>query len=207
MCGVSFDRVPRHFSQSVSAKAKKILAEIADGGRSASCPGRLCRHRMPAGNCRLPFIAPYVNGDAHHQERRSMPGNSIWKRYGYAWVTAGFFVISLAGHWLFGWFAFANEQQEHHQPVRASEYVVQMTRDTLENWQSEFLQLLWQVGGLALLLYVGSPQSKEGDDRMEAKLDEILRRIDPANGEQAIRRIDEDYAGRHTDPQYISRTS
>jgi hypothetical protein len=100
-----------------------------------------------------------------------------------------------------------DEQQEHHQPVRTSEYVVQVTRDTLENWQSEFLQLLWQVGGLALLLYVGSPQSKEGDDRMEAKLDEILRRIDPQGGEQAIRRIDDDYAGRHTDSQYQSRAS
>jgi hypothetical protein len=47
-----------------------------------------------------------------------------------------------------------------------------MSRDTLENWQPEFLQLLWQVG-LALFLYVGSPQSKEGDDRKGAKLDEI----------------------------------
>lgn len=27
-------------------------------------------------------------------------------------------------------------------------------------WQSEFLQLLWQIGGLAFLLYGGSPQSK-----------------------------------------------
>ena len=44
-----------------------------------------------------------------------------------------------------------------------------MTRDTLENWQSEFLQLMWQVGGLAFLLYVGSPQSKEGDERVEAE--------------------------------------
>lgn len=28
-------------------------------------------------------------------------------------------------------------------PVAASEYTVQMLRDTLENWQSEFLQLIW----------------------------------------------------------------
>jgi hypothetical protein len=152
-------------------------------------------------------IAPYVNDDPQPSKRHSMPGHSIWRRYGYAWVTAGFFLISLAGHWLFAWYAFVDEQQEHHQPVRTSEYVVQVTRDTLENWQSEFLQLLWQVGGLALLLYVGSPQSKEGDDRMEAKLDEILRRIDPQGGEQAIRRIDDDYAGRHTDSQYQSRAS
>jgi len=27
---------------------------------------------------------------------------SIWKRYGYGWVTLGFFLVSLVGHWLFG---------------------------------------------------------------------------------------------------------
>ena len=58
-----------------------------------------------------------------------------------------------------------------------------MLRDTLENWQPKFLQLIWQIGGLAFLFYVGSPQSKEGDDHMEAK-------------------IDADYAGRHTDQRW-----
>jgi hypothetical protein len=33
--------------------------------------------------------------------------------------------------------------------------------------------------GLAWLLYIGSPQSKEGDERNEAKLDAILRKLDP----------------------------
>lgn len=61
------------------------------------------------------------------------------RRYGFAWVTGGFFVVSLAGHWLFGWLSYVNEQQAHKQPVVVSEYVVQLTRDTLENWQSEFL--------------------------------------------------------------------
>lgn len=49
-----------------------------------------------------------------------------------------------------------------------------MLRDTFENWQSEFLQLLWQVVGLAYFLYVGSPSSKENDDRMEEKIDLLL---------------------------------
>ena len=67
---------------------------------------------------------------------------SIWKAYGYAWVTLGFFVITLIGHWLFGWFAYVSEQQTHGQPVEFAEYSIQVGRDTLENWQSEFLQLL-----------------------------------------------------------------
>ena len=27
---------------------------------------------------------------------------SVWKRYGYGWVTLGFFILTLAGHWVFG---------------------------------------------------------------------------------------------------------
>ncbi|HWX50719.1 MAG TPA: DUF6766 family protein [Roseomonas sp.] len=124
---------------------------------------------------------------------------SVWKRYGFAWVTVGFFLISLVGHWIFGWFAYLDEQQAHNQPVEVSGYFVQMMRDTLENWQSEFLQLVWQVVGLALLLYVGSPQSKEGDDRMEAKIDALLRKVDPENADRVIAAIDNAYSGRETD--------
>ena len=131
--------------------------------------------------------------------------HSVWKGYGYSWVTLGFFLISFIGHWLFGWFAYVSEQQAHAQPIQVSEYLVEMSRDTFENWQSEFLQLLWQVGGLAILLYVGSPQSKEGDDRMEAKIDEILRKVDPQNGERIIQTLDDDYAGRHTDARHAHR--
>ncbi len=130
---------------------------------------------------------------------------STWKAYGYAWVTLGFFLISLIGHWLFGWFAYVSEQQAHAQPIQISDYLVEMSRDTFENWQSEFLQLLWQVGGLAILLYVGSPQSKEGDDRIEAKIDEILRKVDPQNAESIIKTLDDDYAGRHTDARHAHR--
>jgi hypothetical protein len=129
----------------------------------------------------------------------------IWTRYSYAWVTLGFFLISLVGHWLFGWFAYVDEQVASKAPIEVGGYLVEMMRDTLENWQSEFLQLLWQVGGLAFLLFVGSPQSKEGNDRMEAKIDEILRRVDREEGDRLIATIDDDYSGRHTDARYAHR--
>lgn len=114
------------------------------------------------------------------------------KKYGFLWVTLAFFLLSVAGHWLFAWFAYVDEQREHNQPVEVAGYVIQTTRDTLENWQSEFLQLIWQVGGLAVLLYVGSPQSKEGDDRKEEKIDELLKKLHP-DGEKLIAKLDRKY--------------
>lgn len=95
-------------------------------------------------------------------------------RHGFMYFTAAFFIISLAGHAIFGWFAFVDEQTDHQQAADFSGYMLAFMRDVLENWQSEFLQLIWQVAGLAFLLHVGSPQSKEGDDRKEEKIDAIL---------------------------------
>lgn len=128
---------------------------------------------------------------ARRKQSDRRPG--LVRAYGYAWVTAGFFLISIVGHWLFGWFAFVSEQQAHAQPIEVSEYLIEMTRDTLENWQSEFLQLLWQVAGLAILLHVGSPQSKEGSERVEAKIDELLRCVEPKEADKLIAKLDRDF--------------
>ena len=115
---------------------------------------------------------------------------TIWKKFGFAWVTLGFLIFSLAGHWIFSWFAYVNEQQSFGHAVEFGEYLVELLRDTFENWQSEFLQLLWQVVGLTILLYVGSPQSKDSEDRSEAILREILLKVDPQEGEQFLRDLE-----------------
>jgi hypothetical protein len=117
---------------------------------------------------------------------------SIFKRYGFLWVTLGFFLFSLAGHWLFAWFAYVDEQAAHGQPIELAGYAIETLRDTFENWQSEFLQLMWQVAGLAFLLHIGSPQSKEGDDRKEEKIDSLLTALHP-EGESVIARLDRKY--------------
>ncbi|PWV56736.1 DUF6766 family protein [Chitinophaga sp. S165] len=118
---------------------------------------------------------------------------SIFKRKGYLWYTLAFFLISVVLHWYFGWKVFVSEQLQHGQVVNTSDYITEMMRDTMENWQSEFLQLIWQVAGLAFLWYCGSSQSKEGDDRKEEKLDFIIRRLDPENAEQLLAEWKEKY--------------
>lgn len=115
------------------------------------------------------------------------------KRFAYAWITAGFFLGSIVLHWLFGWYAFVDDQRAHGAMPELSPYLVEMSRDTFENWQSEFLQLLWQVVGLAYFLYVGSPSSKENDDRTEAKIDALLRLVGKEEGEAVIAELDDRY--------------
>jgi len=107
-------------------------------------------------------------------QERSARRFGVFGKYAYAWITLGFFAVSLGLHWHFGWRSYVGDALEHGQRPETAEYLNQMLRDTFENWQSEFLQLLWQVVGLAYFLYVGSPSSKENDDRMEEKIDLLL---------------------------------
>jgi hypothetical protein len=108
-------------------------------------------------------------------------------------VTLGFLAFSILGRWIFGWLGYVDEQQMHDAPIETGGYVVEMLRDTFENWQSEFLQLLWQVVGLTILLYVGSPQSKESEDRAEAMMEAILKNVDPKGAAKTLKEIDAKY--------------
>lgn len=119
--------------------------------------------------------------------------HGILGKYAYGWLTLAFFVGSLLLHWFFAWRSFVEDAQQSGDRVSVSLYVNEMLRDTFENWQSEFLQLIWQVVGLAYFLYVGSPSSKENDDRMEAKIDALIRLQAPDRGDEILGDIDEKY--------------
>lgn len=122
-----------------------------------------------------------------------MSNRSLLKDYAFLWATLILFLFSFTGHWVSAWYAYQNEQKTHNQPVEVNEYVVETFRDTMENWQSEFLQLIWQVAGLAYLWYLGSPQSKEGNDRQEEKLDEILRLVGGKRASKILQTLDRKY--------------
>ena len=137
-----------------------------------------------------------------HKQEDSAAKKGIFGKYAYGWITLAFFLGSLLLHWYFGWEAYVDEAKEHGQPIEAGAYMTEMLRDTFENWQSEFLQLLWQVLGLAYFLYLGSPSSKENDDRLEAKIDELIKLQAGAKADKIIDEIDEIYLrhGGHARP-------
>jgi hypothetical protein len=121
----------------------------------------------------------------------------MFRRHAYGWITLAFFLVSLLLHWYFGWHHFVEEARSHGETPEVANFTNQMFRETFENWQSEFLQLLWQVLGLAYFLYIGSPASKENDDRLEVKLDALLRAVAGDKADEVIHKIDKEYE-RHT---------
>ena len=63
----------------------------------------------------------------------------------------------------------------------------------MENWQSEFLQLAWQIGGLSFLWAVASPQPKSESDRVEEKIDLIIKRLEPENAQKLLKELEIKY--------------
>jgi len=107
-----------------------------------------------------------------HNNDLGKPGFS--KAYSFAIITGLFFLLSWTGQFIAQMFEVRNEAQQHGESFTWSDFWPNFFTSTFENWQSEFLQLVWQAVGLALLLFWGSSQSKESDERIEAKLDRLL---------------------------------
>jgi hypothetical protein len=108
---------------------------------------------------------------------------SFAKAYSFALVTGALFLFAWIGQAVFQWIEAGNEAAAHGETATAAQFLPRFLAATLENWQSEFLQLVWQAAGLALFYYWGSSQSRDGDERLEAKVDELLRQagVDPAS--------------------------
>ncbi|HZB16459.1 MAG TPA: DUF6766 family protein [Nitrososphaeraceae archaeon] len=88
---------------------------------------------------------------------------------------------------------FISTRTERTQSTSRVQWLCEYDRYTMENWQSEFLQLAWQVGGLAFLWAVASPQSKTESDRHEEKLDLILQKLDPQNAKKILQELETKY--------------
>jgi hypothetical protein len=96
--------------------------------------------------------------------------------YGLSIVLFALFFIS----WIFqtyaGWQEFVAEQKDHGMAAQVfgeSGYVWTWLAKTMENWQSEFLQLLTFVILTAHLVHVGSHESKDNDDEQRDQLNRI----------------------------------
>jgi hypothetical protein len=113
----------------------------------------------------------------------------LWENYNLSIVLATLFLAAWIVQTWTGWVKFADEQQAHGQAAQwlgSSGYIWEWASATMENWQSEFLQLLAFVVLTSFLIHRGSPESKDGDEEMKEQLTRIeqrLERIERASGE------------------------
>ena len=94
----------------------------------------------------------------------------FWRDNGLSIVLLTLFVVSLIGQSLAGHRHHNDEQLEHgEQPVSYGEYLASpnFLEATMENWESEFLQLSTYVLLTAFLFQRGSAESKDPDKKDE----------------------------------------
>ena len=110
-------------------------------------------------------------------ERRSQHLRRVWANFSLSIILCILFFVSWGGQAVSQWREFVQDQREHNQPAEAGEFFVDFGASTLENWQSEFLQLFSFVVLAAAFIHRGSSESRDSDDRMEQMLKEIKAKI------------------------------
>ena len=107
------------------------------------------------------------------RERRSSGVRKLWGNFGLSLTFVILFLVSWAAQGVAEWVSFAHEQAAHGQVANFSDFWVEFGQSTLENWQSEFLQLFSFVVVAAVLIHRGSSESRDGTDRIEKTVNEI----------------------------------
>ena len=110
------------------------------------------------------------------QDERA-PRRGIWRQFGLGLSLMILFFATWIAHGITQWQTYTDEQIEHGQPVAAGDFFSEFGQATLENWQSEFLQLFSFVVLAALFIHKGSAESKDGTEKMEASLRRLEEKL------------------------------
>ena len=93
------------------------------------------------------------------------------------------FLASWVVQLYFEWRVYVGERRDHDEPASfwSTSFWDEFGQSTFENWQSEFLQLAAFAIATAYLVYKGSSESPDSEERLEAKLNALLeeRGLDP----------------------------
>jgi hypothetical protein len=100
-------------------------------------------------------------------------GRSVWREFALSIVLGILFLSTWFGQLVAEWQIYTDEQRSRGEPTEIGDFAAQFAQSTLENWQSEFLQLFSFVVLAALYIHKGSGESKDGDEKIEASLRRI----------------------------------
>ena len=105
------------------------------------------------------------------------PEASVWRQFGLGLGLMILFFATWIAHFITEWQVYTDEQLTHGQDTSIGDFLSEFGQSTLENWQSEFLQLFAFVVLAALYVHKGSAESKDSDDRVEASLHRIEQHL------------------------------
>jgi hypothetical protein len=110
-----------------------------------------------------------------HNERTK--GRGIWREFALGLTFLVLFFTTWVAHAITSWQVFTDDQLSQGEKPKIGDFVSQFGQGTLENWQSEFLQLFSFVVMAALFIHKGSAESKDGEENISASLRRIEERL------------------------------
>lgn len=111
---------------------------------------------------------------ARHIRDEREAHRSIWREFGLGLILMILFFVTWIGQGVTQWQAYTDQQRSNGEEPELGDFAAEFGQSTLENWQSEFLQLFSFVTLAALYVHKGSAESKDGEEKLEA----ALRRIE-----------------------------
>lgn len=123
-------------------------------------------------------VAAYLIGTlARAIQREKSTTMKLWKNFGLSLGFATLFFITWIAQGVAQWQVYTDQQRQHGDPAEIADFTSEFSQSTLENWQSEFLQLFSFTIMAAVLIHKGSAESKDSDDRMQAALKRIEEKL------------------------------
>ncbi|HUR41057.1 MAG TPA: DUF6766 family protein [Verrucomicrobiae bacterium] len=110
---------------------------------------------------------------------------ALWRDYNLSIVLFTLFFVCWIGQTWVGWEEYVGKALVDDQTpavLGQGGYLWIWAKATLENWQSEFLQLFAMVMLTAFLIHKGSAESRDSQDRVEESLKRIERRLADLEG-------------------------
>jgi len=105
----------------------------------------------------------------------------LWHDYSLSIVVGTMFAATFVLHAIFGWWQYAADQASAGSTATfwgPDGFVVYFGEWTFQNWQSEFLEVFLLIVLTSFLIHKGSHESRDSQDRLEAKVDRIEQKLD-----------------------------
>ena len=101
----------------------------------------------------------------------------LWREFGLSILFAALFILSWMGQFVAEWQLFTDDARAQGESPAIGDFAAAFGQSTLENWQSEFLQLFSFVALAALYIHKGSAESKDGEETIQASLRRIEEQL------------------------------
>jgi hypothetical protein len=105
----------------------------------------------------------------------------LWHDYGLGIASSLLFAASLIGGAISGWFEYADWARSHGISATVlgdTGYGWVFGEQTFQNWQSEWLAVPILIVLTVRLIHRGSPESRDGRDRMARMVNDVEQRVD-----------------------------